>query len=235
MSNTEEAPPLRFLYKDEYIVVVDKPPGMPVQPDETKDPSLLELLQKDLAVGHTGLVHRLDRPVSGLVLFALDKETLALMNAQFRDRQVVKHYHAIVEGRWIQGEVVLEHRLTHDTKAKKARVVQEGKSEAARLSVKLLAQGERYALLDVVPEGGAFHQIRAQLAAAGHAIKGDVKYGARRGERGPGTVPGSIALHAHSLEFHHPVTDQKIMVEAPPRTDGIWLPLLKLAGEAAGG
>ncbi len=223
--NSIEALRLTILYKDDHLCAVNKPAGIPVQPDGTGDPSLLDLLTKQLHPLVPGLIHRLDRPVSGVVLFSLDPQTLRTMNDQFGQRKVEKHYWAIVEGIWEGGERVLEHWLDHDTKTKKSRISTERKGEAARLNVKLLSQGDRFALVDVVPEGGAFHQIRAQLAAAGHPIKGDVKYGARRGEK-----DRSIALHARSVAFHHPATDEKVEFIAPARTDSIWTPLLSKAG-----
>jgi 23S rRNA pseudouridine1911/1915/1917 synthase len=216
--------PIVFLYADEFLCVAHKPAGMPVQPDPTGDPDLLTVLCRQLTEPALGLVHRLDRPVSGAVLFAHDAPTLAALNTLFRERGIDKCYWAIVEGR-MEGEQLLEHHLTHDGKAKRARVAKEveASDEAARLHVKPLAAGDRYTLLELRPEGGAFHQIRAQLAAAGHPIKGDVKYGARRGER-----DRSIALHARSLTFHHPATDRLIAVEAPPPEDPLWKALRAL-------
>ncbi len=227
MSSTEttDQPVLNILYRDENLCVVNKAAGIPVQPDGTGDPSLLDLLAEHVRPQTPGLIHRLDRPVSGVVMFSLDAPTLRTMNDQFKQRKVQKQYWAIVEGIWEGGERVLEHWLDHDTKAKKSRIATEQKGEAARLKVKLLSQGDRFALVEVVPQGGAFHQIRAQLAAAGHPIKGDVKYGARRGEK-----DRSISLHARSVAFHHPMTDEHLELAAPPRTDGIWLPLLDKAG-----
>jgi 23S rRNA pseudouridine1911/1915/1917 synthase len=216
--------PIVLLYADEFLCVAYKPAGMPVQPDPTGDPDLLSLLAAQLKQRDLGLVHRLDRPVSGVVLFARDAEMLAALNALFRERGIDKRYWAIVEGR-MEGEQVLEHHLEHDGKARKARIIKEVKAseEAARLHLKPMAVGDRYTLLELRPEGGAFHQIRAQLAAAGHPIKGDVKYGARRGER-----DRSIALHARSLTFHHPATDRSISVEAPAPGDPLWKALLAL-------
>ena len=220
MSSTD---PLPILYQDEFLCIVNKPAGMPSQPDPTGDPSVLDRLKEQLGSASIGLVHRLDRPVSGVMLFALDPETLRLMNDQFKQRAVQKTYHAIVEGRPEWKGTELRHSLKHDAKAKKSRAAEGG--EEAILHARLLAQGDRFALIEVKPQGGAFHQIRAQLAAAGHPIKGDVKYGARRGEK-----DRSIALHARSLSFHHPATDKLVEVTAPHRSDGIWLPLIALSG-----
>lgn len=225
MSSTEPAALVDILYKDENLCVVNKPAGMPVQPDGTGDTSLLDRISAQLRPIEPGLVHRLDRPVSGVVLFSLDAHTLRTMNEQFKLRKVEKHYWAIVEGLWEEEERSLEHWLEHDTKTKRSRISADRKGEASRLQVKLLSQGDRFSLVEVVPEGGAFHQIRAQLAAAGHPIKGDVKYGARRGEK-----DRTIALHARSIAFHHPATDELLEIVAPARTDGIWPPLLSKAG-----
>ena len=214
MSSTE---PIGILYKDDHLCIVNKPAGMPVQPDGTGDPSLLDLVSEQMRSDPIGLVHRIDRPVSGVVLFALDQHTLRIMNEQFKERRVHKIYWAIVEGKWEGSEHTLEHWLQHDAKAKKARISKKSEGESSRLKARLLAQGDRFALIEVIPEGGAFHQIRAQLAAAGHPIKGDVKYGARRGEK-----DRSISLHAHSIQFHHPATDELLLIEAPARRDGIW-------------
>jgi 23S rRNA pseudouridine1911/1915/1917 synthase len=163
-------------------------------------------------------VHRLDRPVGGVLLFARDDEALRNLNEAFAQRRVRKRYRAIVEGRW-EGPGVLEHWLVHDAKARRARVVPPGRKGAfpARLRVQVLATGDRYTLLEVAPEEGRFHQIRAQLAAAGHPIKGDVKYGARRGE-----ADRSIALHAWRLELEHPVLGGELAIEAPEPSNGLW-------------
>ena len=225
MSNTEgdrdPDPQIPILYGDQHLCLVNKPAGIPVQPDRTGDRSVIEILRKSIGK-EIHLVHRLDRPVSGVLLFALDPTTLRTMNEQFRQRQVHKIYWAIVEGSWDPDQKLLEHRLTHDARSKKARLADPiGDEKIAKLQVELLAKGDRYSLLKVIPEGGQFHQIRAQLAAAGHAIKGDVKYGARRGEK-----DRSIALHARSIAFHHPATDRKMDVIAPPPAAPLWAALL---------
>jgi 23S rRNA pseudouridine1911/1915/1917 synthase len=224
MSSTDTQ--ISVLYKDEFLCIVNKPPGIPSQPDPTGDVSIPELLQRQLGLSWIGLVHRLDRPVSGAMLFALDHETLQLLNDLFRKREVKKTYRAIVEGRPEWRSTKLETWLKHDQKSRKARNIGTGIGEKAELNVTLLAQGDRYALVEIVPLGGLFHQIRAQLSAAGHPIKGDVKYGARRSEREEGAR--SIALHAHSLSFHHPATDEFIEAIAPDRTDGIWPVMLQM-------
>ncbi len=231
MSSTEAGASILVLFEDAYLLVVSKPSGIPAQPDPTGDSDLLSLLAIQRGGPAPGLVHRLDRPVSGVTLLALEADTLAALNALFRERAVQKRYWAIVEGSMPAKEwIVLEHHLSHDTKAKRAHVFKGGAStdDVARLRIRSLAAGERYTLLEVEPEGGAFHQIRAQLAAAGHPIKGDVKYGARRGEK-----DRSIALHARSIAFGHPVTGKRIVVQAAPPSNALWDALVALAGPRA--
>lgn len=228
MSSTESGG-IRVLHLDGQLCAALKPAGMPVQPDLTGDASLLELLSRQLADPGLGLVHRLDRPVSGVVLFARDAATLAELNRLFRERRVEKRYWAIVEGR--AGNGVAEHHLLHDTKAHRARVLPAGADtgEPARLRTTVLAHGDRYTLVEAVPEGGAFHQVRTQLAATGHPIKGDVKYGARRGEK-----DRSIALHARSLRFQHPATGGTLTIEAPAPEGPLWGALLAMAARDGG-
>jgi len=205
---------MEVLHRDAYLLVVNKPAGVPAQPDRTGDAPVSALLGGPCA----GVPHRLDRPVSGALVVALDADALRGMNAAFAAHAVRKTYLAIVEGR-VDGPLDLVHHLAHDPKAKKARVVNAGVKGGflCRLVARPLLVGERYTLVEVVPEGGRFHQIRAQLAAAGHAIKGDVKYGARRGE-----ADRSIALHAHRIAFTHPITGVAVDVLAPPPATGVW-------------
>lgn len=212
--------PLRILWSDASVVAVWKPAGMPVQPDPSGDPDLLSLLRAQLAQPHLQLTHRLDRPVSGVVLFAASAEATAALNAQFRDRKVQKVYWAIVEGQ-VSKATELVGVVRRDPRVRKAHVAQaQGEEALAKLKVRPLAQGDRYALLEVLPTGGAFHQIRAQLSAAGWPIKGDVKYGARRGEK-----DRSILLHARAITFDHPAKGVPVHVVAPVPESALWLAL----------
>ncbi len=201
------------LYTDLHLLAVNKPPGVPSQPDATGDPSVLDLLGEQ----GVGLPHRLDRPVSGVLLVSRTPEALRKLNAAFAEQHVAKTYLAMVEGRLVDAQ--LEHLLVHDARAHKAHVVPTMRKGAlhAILRVRALNVGERYSLVEVRPEGGRFHQIRAQLSAAGHPIKGDVKYGARRGE-----PDRSIALHARSLKFAHPFTGAPLCIQAPLPGTGLW-------------
>jgi 23S rRNA pseudouridine1911/1915/1917 synthase len=230
MSSTEGAPDsIEVLLLDEHLCAVWKPAGMPVQPDHTGDPSLLDRVSQQIDDPRLALVHRLDRPVSGVVLFARSSLATKALNEQFRDRRVEKRYWAIVEGTPVVPEgqewTTIEHLLLHDTKAKRSKVLHSFRDGAAmaRLKFKILGGGERLSLLEVVPEGGAFHQIRAQLSAMGHSIRGDVKYGARRSEK-----DRSIALHARSLVFQHPSTLETVRVEADAPQSSVWNALLAI-------
>ncbi|MCW5900697.1 MAG: RluA family pseudouridine synthase [Flavobacteriales bacterium] len=229
MSSTE-GPPLRILHQDDHLLAVDKPCGMPVQDDPSGDASLTTLVAQ-LTSG-LAPAHRLDRPVSGVVLFARTPEMSAKLSALFRARAIGKIYWAVVEGK-VEGEHRLEHALQRDGRARKSRL-ETGTPAGARsmLHLRTLSAGDRYSLLEVSPGGGAFHQIRAQLAAWGHPIKGDVKYGARRGERGRDAAARSIALHARSVTFDHPATGESMTVTAPAPEGRIWQVLLELAGIA---
>ncbi len=215
-----------LVYADDQVVVACKPPGMPAQADPSGDPDLLSWVRGTLADDRVELVNRIDRPVGGLVLLARDRSALATLNQALREEQVHKIYRAIVEGRVelpAEGHV-LSHHLEHDTHVHRARVVHDPDrtDRPGRLHLTTLTVGDRYTLLEVVPHGGAFHQIRAQLGAWGHAIKGDVKYGARRGERGADGPARSIALHAHELTFVHPGKGGALTVQAPAPSGRLW-------------
>lgn len=221
MSSIDLVAPV-LLFRDEFLAVVDKPPGIPVQPDRTGDLSLLQQVQSLFPECSVGSPHRLDRPVSGITVFALNAPALRAMDALFRERRVTKSYLAIVEGGMEpKGELV--HSLSHAGGTRKAKVDRAEGEGNARLQYTTRAVGERFSLLEVVPEGGAFHQIRAQLGASGHPIKGDVKYGARRGE-----PDRSIALHAWRMKFTHPITGAAMALEAPMPTRSIWPALVGL-------
>lgn len=236
MSSTEPGSHVHVLYVDEHLCVAWKPGGMPVQPDPTGDPSLLEIVAAQLHTKELGLVHRLDRPVSGAVVLSRDADVLRGLNEQFRKREVLKRYWAIVEGVERLGPVGdqqdLEDLMTRDGRGKRARIsaASTGPEEVmACLRYTVLAKGTRLALLEVLPEGGAFHQIRAQLSKAGFPIRGDVKYGARRGER-----DRTIALHARSLAFVHPITGRPVHAVAPPPETPVWQAMQRLIPAAPG-
>lgn len=215
------------LLEDAHLLAVSKPAGMPVQADRTGDEDLLTLLRRVHKEPSLELAHRIDRPVSGVVLLARSAEANAALHALFRERRMEKRYWAIVEGHVADAQADLRHRLVHDARRRRAIVSRTAEGEEACTHVRLLAQGDRYALVECMPEGGAFHQIRAQLAAWGHCIMGDVKYGARRALK-----DRSIGLHARSLRFKHPFTGAEVRVEAIAPEAMPWPALVALAGAA---
>lgn len=228
VSSIDEGPVPLILYQDDALVVVDKPAGMPVQPDRTGDVDLVQWVGSRTGLGPVLLVHRLDRPVSGVVVLARTEDALRTLHKAFRERTVTKRYLALVEGgpTGDRGQGMLEHVLRHDHKAHRSRAREANPTDRdpQRLHYRVLAQGERLALLEVVPQGGSFHQIRAQLAAMGWPIRGDVKYGARRGLK-----DRTIALRASFLGFMHPSDGRAMAVEAPLPTEAPWPSLLALA------
>lgn len=218
MSSTEGAATPVVLFEDAWMLAVSKPAGMPVQADPTGDMDLVSWLRTQRKELGVDLVHRIDRPVSGVVLLSRSTEALPALHAMFRERSMQKHYWAIVEGSVPMNDpIVLEHSLKHDQRSHRSKVVGASAEAASRTQVRPLAKGDRYTLVEAIPEGGAFHQIRAQLGAWGHPIKGDVKYGARRGEK-----DRSIALHARSLRFVHPFTGEDISISAPCPIGTLW-------------
>lgn len=217
-----------ILHQDADLLAVVKPAGMPAQPDRTGDPDVAAVLQREGGGELLHVAHRLDRPVQGVLLLGRSARGLRGLNAAFAQGAVHKRYLALVEGRPQEiggGEwQVLEHRLARDGRRHKA-VQGHHDEQPLRLHYRCCAMGERLSLLEVRPEGGAFHQIRAQLGAAGMPIRGDVKYGARRG------LPDrSIALFAWSVELAHPVTGAPVLVRAPLPQQAPWPAMLALAG-----
>lgn len=205
-------------------MVVNKRVSDIVQGDQTGDPSLDRLLKeyikiRDQKPGEVflGIPHRLDRPVSGAVVFAKTSKALSRMAQLFKEQQVEKIYHAIVEKCPEPESGVLEHYLTRNTKQNKsyAHDREVAGSKLARLRYRKLASSDHYHLLEVILETGRHHQIRVQLAAVGSVIKGDRKYGARRTNKN-----GGISLHARKIGFIHPVRQEQVEVVAPyPKMD----------------
>lgn len=216
----------RILYEDNHLIAVNKLPSEIVQGDKTGDEPLGEPLKRYLALKYNkpgdvylGVIHRLDRPVSGVVLFARTSKALERMNEQFRERETSKTYWAVVEAKPAQAEGTLIHWLKKNEKQNKSYASAQEITGSLRceLTYKLIAASDRYFLLEVKPVTGRHHQIRVQLAAMGCIIKGDLKYGARRSN-----PDGSIHLHARKLEFSHPVTKQHIAIQASVPNEKLW-------------
>jgi 23S rRNA pseudouridine1911/1915/1917 synthase len=214
----------QILYEDNHLLAVNKRVSDIVQGDQTGDVSLDRILkefikERDGKPGEVflGIPHRLDRPVSGVVVYAKTSKALSRMTGMFRDREVRKIYHAIVDRAPVPDEGTLEHYLTRNTRQNKsyAHDREVSGSKLARLHYRRLASSDRYHLLEIELETGRHHQIRSQLAAVGSVIKGDRKYGARRTNKN-----GGISLHARSVSFIHPVRKEPLEIVAPyPKMD----------------
>mgnify|MGYP002515934017 CR=1 FL=1 len=200
-----------------------------VQPDKTSDDALENYIKAFLKVRDhkpwdvfLGVVHRIDRPVSGVVLFAKTSKALTRLNDMFRNNEIHKTYWAIVQGRPKQPEAHLTHYITSVERNNKSYASLRPKEGAARseLIYRTLAEGENYSLLEINLITGRKHQIRVQLSTTGTPIKGDLKYGARRSN-----PDGSISLLARSIRFVHPVSKKEIYVEAPVPDDKLWAAL----------
>lgn len=218
---------LEILYEDNHCLAVNKPAGMPSQADESGDASLVDLAARYLKERYhkpgnvyVGLVHRLDRTTSGVVLLARTSKAAARLSAQFRDGAVAKTYWAIVEGVPTPDEGVWSDRLEKDPRTNQSRALgdsEEGGKEA-RVAYRVLARWPGRAKLELRPLTGRSHQLRVQLASRGLPIVGDAKYGAK--SRVEALDGGSrIALHARSLTFTHPTRGAAIEVEAPVPAD----------------
>ena len=219
---------MQVIYEDNHIIVVSKTSGEIVQGDKTGDVPLSEtvkdyLKEKYQKPGNVflGVVHRLDRPVSGLVLFARTSKALARLNKMFAEGQVHKTYWAIVatSSALTQRSSLLTHWLTRNEQQNKSYAYDHEvpHSKKAQLRYNILAHGERYDLVEVELLTGRHHQIRCQLSAVGMPIRGDLKYGARRSN-----PDGSISLLARRIQFVHPVSGQDITLEAPLPDDSLW-------------
>lgn len=206
------------LYKDHHLIALNKPAGLPVQEDKTGDPSAHRMA---MAYAHRDLylVHRLDRRVSGVVVFAKTKEAAGLMSKQWEENKVKKIYLGIVPTADIPPAGQLKHYLTYDNKLNITYTSDEPKAGAdeALLHYQVLQQFDNFMLLRVDLITGRKHQIRAQLSALGVPIRGDIKYGSKR------TNPdGTIDLHAYKLQFQHPSKQEYMKVIAPLPEEGLW-------------
>lgn len=217
---------MEVVYEDNHIIIVNKRPGEIVQGDKTGDEPLSETVKKYLKEKYQkpgnvfcGVVHRLDRPVWGMVVFAKTSKALARLNEMFRDGKVRKTYWAVTRNRPPKQSDRLVHYITTTERNNKSYASLKPKNGAkeAVLSYSLIGASDRYNLLEVNLETGRKHQIRVQLSAVGCPIKGDLKYGDKRSN-----PDGSISLQAHRIEFEHPVSHEHIDVTAPVPEDNLW-------------
>ena len=217
----------QIIFEDNHLLVINKKAGQLVQGDKTGDLSLLELIKdfikkRDEKPGNVflGLVHRIDRPTSGLVIYAKTSKALTRLTVMVKNREVKKTYWAIVGKEMIPKSQRLIHYLQKNEKTNKATVFIKptDKAKESILNYQIIKTLDNYQLLEIDLETGRHHQIRAQLSKIGVPIKGDLKYGAPRSN-----PDGGISLHARKLEFEHPVTKEKLEIIAPvPQNDAIW-------------
>lgn len=215
-----------IIYEDNHLIAVNKKPGEIVQGDKTGDEPLSEAVKAYLKLTYAkpgnvfcGVIHRLDRPVSGVVLFSKTSKALSRMNTLFREREIQKIYWTIVRNKPAKQEEELTHYLIKNEKQNKSYISYPGKpgALACTLRYKLLKSSDNYSLLEIYPLTGRHHQIRVQLAAVGMPIIGDVKYGDKRANE-----DASICLHARELCFTHPVSGHKICIKAPIPDQKYW-------------
>ena len=217
---------LQILHEDNHIIVINKRVGDIVQGDKTGDKPLSEVVKEYIKDKYNkpgevflGVIHRLDRPTTGIVLFARTSKALTRMNALFSNRETQKTYWAIVKNKPENSEDKLVHYLKRNEKnnTSKAHINEVPESKIASLDYKIMASLQNYYGLEINLHTGRHHQIRAQLAAIGSPIKGDLKYGFDRSN-----PDGGIHLHARKLVFIHPVSKENIEITAPAPNDTIW-------------
>ena len=217
---------MQILYEDNHIIVVSKTSGEIVQGDKTGDKTLCDSVKEYIKEKYAkpgnvflGIAHRLDRPVSGIVIFAKTSKALSRLNNMFRDGEVHKLYWAITQNMPQKEEDTLTHWIVRNEKQNKSYAYDREKpgSKKAMLHYKVISSTDNYTLLAVNLMTGRHHQIRCQLSAIGCPIKGDLKYGSRRSNN-----DGSISLHARKVEFVHPVYKQPMCIEAPVPDDRLW-------------
>jgi 23S rRNA pseudouridine1911/1915/1917 synthase len=228
MSKTKEILlPEQIVYEDNHILIINKRPSEIVQGDKTGDMPLSEKVMNFIKVrdhkpGNVfcGVIHRLDRPVSGLVIFAKTSKALAKFNELFRMREISKTYLAVVKNKPVKEKDLLTHWMLKNEKTNTSKAFNKEikHSLKAQLEYELIASSDNYHLLKINLLTGRHHQIRCQLAAIGSPIKGDIKYGFARTNEG-----GFIHLHSHQIDFLHPIKKEMVSVKAFPVTeDKVW-------------
>lgn len=217
----------QIVFEDNHLLIINKKAGQLVQGDKTGDASLLDLIKdfikkRDQKPGNVflGLVHRIDRPTSGLVIYAKTSKALTRLTQMVKNREIKKTYWAVVQKTVIPQSQRLVHYLQKNEKTNKATVFIKPTDSAKEsiLNYQIIKVLDNFQLLEIDLETGRHHQIRAQLSKIGAAIKGDLKYGAARSN-----PDGGIHLHARKLEFIHPVTKENLEITAPvPQNDAVW-------------
>lgn len=219
----------QILFEDNHIIIINKKAGQLVQGDKTGDISLLDEVKSYIKLKYSkpgnvfaGLVHRIDRPTSGIVIFAKTSKALTRLTEMIKKREIKKTYWAVVKKNEIPETQRLVHYLKKNEKNNKAIIFNtssaQSSSKEAILTYKIIKKSDHYLLLEIDLETGRHHQIRAQLSAIKCPIKGDLKYGADRSNS-----DGSIHLLARKIEFIHPIKKENIVLEAPvPENDNLW-------------
>ena len=215
---------LDIIYEDNHLIAINKKAGDIVQADKTGDAPLSEKLKNYIKKKYNkpgnvflGVIHRIDRPTSGVVVFAKTSKSLSRMNLLFRNNQIKKTYWAIVSKAPPKESEILENYLIKNNKLNKSFVSEEENAKKGVLKYKLVKNTKNFFLLKITPKTGRHHQIRVQLSNIGCIIKGDLKYGAKRSNKDK-----SICLHAKNIEFFHPVKKQKIIINATLPNSDIW-------------
>jgi len=215
---------LEVLYEDNHLIAINKKSGDIVQGDKTGDAPLSDFVKAYIKKKYNkpgevflGTIHRLDRPTSGVVLYARTSKALSRMNEQFREKQVQKTYWAVVDNIPPNTSGTLENYLQKNQKQNKSYISKNEGGKHAILDYKLLKKLDNFFHLEIQPKTGRHHQIRVQLAHIGSIIKGDLKYGAKRSNK-----DASIHLLAQKLEFIHPVKKENITIVAPAPKDSLW-------------
>lgn len=222
---------MTVLYEDNHIIIVNKTVSEIVQGDKTGDKPLSEIVKEYLKEKYNkpgnvfcGVTHRLDRPTSGIVVFAKTSKALARLNDMFKNKEISKTYWAVIKEVPRVAEGILRNYLVRNEKQNKSYAydLEKPNSKLAILHYKLISRSDKYNMLEIDLETGRHHQIRCQLAKIGCPIKGDLKYGADRSN-----PDGGISLHARKISFIHPVSKETVEVIAPVPDDNLWKALEK--------
>lgn len=215
-----------ILYEDNHIIAVNKKPSQIVQEDKTGDKPLIEFVKDYIKEKYNkpgevflGVVHRIDRPVSGVVVFARTSKAQARLNEMLKTREIKKKYLAIVKNRPPKDSDNIKNYILRNTKQNKSYIYQKEvkDSQSAELNYKLLGSSDNYHLLEIDLITGRHHQIRAQLSSIGCPIKGDLKYGSPRSNE-----DASICLHSYTMVFIHPIKKEQLIITAPPPQNSLW-------------
>ena len=217
---------LKILYEDNHIIVVVKEPGIPSQADKTKDADMLTIIKEYLKEKYNkpgnvylGLVHRLDRSVGGVMVFAKTSKAASRLSEQVREKQVKKNYIAVVKGKFENSKGIMQDYLAKDSKINKSFVTNKDDKNAkfSELEYEVIKYDERtnMSLVKINLKTGRHHQIRVQFSSRGHSLCGDTKYGTRSRSK-------QLALWSYKLSFYHPTTKEKLEFEYFPETNGVW-------------